>query len=210
MKIIYLVTFLLISIKTFCQNFTIGGYPTNSIYIGIDNILEIQEVSYKKLITSIKAPREISIKNDNGKFILQPSKPSDQIWIKLYSESALIDSIKLKSERISFEQFFKTKDYGLIVSGSYSKEILQNLSSILIKFNVPWIETPIIGFEIIIFQKSEALYKASYKGDNIDDFKIKVAIAKLEKGGSIEIRKIRAVFPYDDGDKAFEMKLICK
>lgn len=70
MKIIYLLTFLFISIKTFCQNFTIGGYPTNSIYIGIDNILEIQDVSYKKLITSIEAPREISIKNHNGKFIL--------------------------------------------------------------------------------------------------------------------------------------------
>ncbi|MCO6467240.1 MAG: hypothetical protein J5I54_00155, partial [Bacteroidales bacterium] len=163
------------------------------------------------IVTSIEAHSEISVKkSSNGKFILQVLKPSNQIWVKLYSDNKLIDSIRLKLERISFKQFFKTKDYGLIVSGSYSKEILQNLNSILVKFNAPWIESPVVRFKITIFQEGEVLHENSYDGNYLDDSKIKEAIAKLKTGGIIEISRIKAVLPYDDGDKPFLMQLICK
>ncbi|MBK8493218.1 MAG: hypothetical protein IPL49_20630 [Saprospirales bacterium] len=162
MRYIFFILLCSVSLPGLCQDFTIGGYPGTSIFIGLDNLLEIPPFN-GKLITAIEGPANISIKGDQGRFIVHASAPSDRIWIKLFSGSELVDSIKIKSERLYFKQFSQTENFGLITPGSYPKKVLQDLKSIVVKFNVPWVEAPVIGFEIIIYQDGEVLYHSSHR-----------------------------------------------
>lgn len=202
--------FLFISKTAFGQNFTINGYYTHSIYIGLDNIIEFPYSSYNQTITSIDTPKKIKIKQKNKSFILLPTIPIDQFWVKLFSNNTVIDSIELKSERLSFQDLFEVEGYGLISQGSYPKEILQNLIAIKRKFNAPWVESKTISFEIAIYQNKNVLYYGIHKGDNLNIPKIKRVISKLESGGIIEISHLKTTMPYDGQNNLQKVILSCK
>jgi len=171
------------------QNITIVGLSGNCIYLGLENIIKIKEIKGKK-ITSLQGPNFLTIQNRNQDFIVLSSLQSDSFRIKLFSQEVLIDSIELKSKFLEFNQYVSSKNYGLLSKGTYIKSILLNFDSIVIKFNIPWIQTPIIRFEITIIQNDKVYHSNYLNGNHINYSKIIDAINKLTKGGEIRISQI--------------------
>lgn len=209
MKCTAFVWLLTMPMLVFAQDFTIGGKPGSTIFIGVENVLEFTG-PYKELVTQIETDRFIQINSKGDYFDLSPYKPMEQIWFRLYTgKHELVDSISLKTERISFRQFVKVQNSGLIVSGDYSKATLQNLESVIVNLNVPWIETPVVKFKIEIYQH-ELLFSAMQNGARLDSPGIQKAISKLTRGGTIRISQIRARLPGDDSPQPRPMTFICK
>ncbi|MDA8693477.1 hypothetical protein N9L92_05380 [Saprospiraceae bacterium] len=211
MKKLLIILISLIPIVSYCQNFSIGGHKGHTVFVGIDNNLEF-DYSRIDTITKIEASSGVSvlINSDSQIFTLICRRPIDQFLVTVFSHDKLIDSFKLNSKLIYFKQFGKTKNNLTLESGVQSIEVLQELDSIIVELNVPWIHSQVLGYEITIANDKTIKYHDLNVGAKLDNQDLKKAMMNLKRGDTIEFKHIRARLPYEDGIRPHDMKFICK
>ena len=203
---------ILISTNSFGQIYKINHVKTDSIFIGVNNVLQIEGFTRNDKI-SIKTSRNIrNRKCGRHSFCLVVSRPFYNDSIIILKGEEIIDTITISAFRTKLDQFIETDSYGLIRSGEYSLNILKQLRSIKVKINVPWIGELLINKYLIevVNKKEKIIFSKTMYSGSFDDQEIKTMLNRLKRGDVIKIRNIIVRTPYDDGERPKRFKFTVK
>lgn len=193
------------------QSFTINSSQQKTLIIGKDNLLEIK--GYPRIDSlNLEASSGVRCKKKNENvFILTATKPRKEIPIILKNGNEIVDTIIVSSERIWLKQFIKTDSFGFIKSGEHSIEIIKSIVSIEVRCNIPnKREIPVQNYRIEIYQKNDLVLSKTFRGKKFNHPEIINALNQLKKNDIIEIKRIKARTPWDDGQQPMSMFLKVK
>lgn len=195
------------------QNYTINSSQKNTLIIGYDNLLEIEDYNRNDSL-HIEVPSSVRSKriSRNG-FSLLVSKPLSDISIILKNREKVIDTIVVSSERVWLKQFIKTDKYGLIKPGEHSLEMIRSIKSIELLCNIPDSqkrEITVQRYRIDIYNEKNLILSKTIRGESFNYPEIKAALSQIKKNDNIAITIIKARLPWDDGQQPKSMLLKVK
>ncbi len=192
-------------------SYTINYSQNNCLIIGPDNYLQVEGFNRNDSL-NLEVPSEVRCRRASRYgFHLTVTKPMKNIPIILKNRDEVIDTIVVFSERIKLKSFFKTSNANLIISGEYPLKMVQSIVSIELSCNFrSRKELVISNFLIEIYSEDELILSKIMKGNSLNHPKIVEALKKLNRNGMVEIRKIRANTPGDDGPRIKRLYLKVK
>jgi len=210
MKMVISFALFLMATCAFSQNYLISQRTTDSLFIGLNNSLQLIGYNRTDNIT-VSFPKSIrGRKIGRFNYNMTVSRPTSHQQIFILKDNIPVDSITVSIYKVTLKEFIVTKDRKLVKSGTYPLEMIQQINNITLILNIPPYRAEVLGYRIEIWNPNDILYYGRTQDGHFNHQNIREALIRLKRGGGVHISRVWAKFPWDDGAFPQTYKLIVK
>jgi hypothetical protein len=201
MKNLSLIILMFCTTVIFAQNYTINGRQADSLFIGLNNPLQLLDFNRGDNV-SVIFPSSINGKK-RGPFTYSMivSQPRTDLPIIILKDEIPIDTLIVSIYGMKLKEFIGTRKNGLLKSGTYPLEMIQDIDKIIFTLNIPNYKVKVKDYIIEIWNPNDILYYGQFNDGHFNHPPIQNALRQLKRGGGVSIKKIGARFPWDCGNR---------
>ena len=191
------------------QSYTIQGLTWDTIYVGVDNKIELTGLNCSNLKIDIQP--YATYKLDGCTLTIMPSLANKEHVITITAQGKSPFKINLHSARTTLNVLSLANKLIPVGVENISISSAKELRGVKPVVNCPWMREAcrVLGYSLIIWSGSEVIYVEEIKGWQLSD-KAKAELQRIRSGSTITFDNIKTKCPGDDNNVLSVIKFSIK